>query len=111
MTVPVSAAQGLALDTQQGQVGDTVTCTVRVEQAPNAVRTFGFDMVYDHSVALAVPATVPPGSYEVRLLERSHQRSDDAGRLTRRLQREMASLWTCLREQGVEATNHRAERS
>lgn len=46
-----------------------------------------------------------------RLLDRYHERSDDAGRLTRRLQREMASLWTFLREQGVEPTNNRAERS
>lgn len=46
-----------------------------------------------------------------RLLDRYHERQDDAGRLTRRLQREMASLWTFLREQGVEPTNNRAERS
>ena len=46
-----------------------------------------------------------------RLLNRYHERLDDAGRLTRRLQREMASLWVFLREQGVEPTNNRAERS
>lgn len=36
---------------------------------------------------------------------------DDAGRLTRRVQREMASLWGFLVEYGVEPTNNRAERS
>jgi transposase len=45
------------------------------------------------------------------LLDRYHERHDDAGRLTRRLQRERASRWVFLREQGVEATNNRAERS
>jgi hypothetical protein len=35
---------------------------------------------------------------------------DDAGRLVRRLAREMASLWLFLREQGVEPTNNLAER-
>jgi transposase len=38
-------------------------------------------------------------------------RTDDAGRLARRLQGEMASLWVCLVEQGVEATHNRAERA
>jgi transposase len=46
-----------------------------------------------------------------RLLDRYHERQDEAGRLTRRLQREMASLWVFLREQGVEPINNRAERS
>lgn len=45
------------------------------------------------------------------LIDRYHERSDDAGRLARRLQREMASLWVFLREQGVEPTNNRAERA
>jgi transposase len=45
-----------------------------------------------------------------RLLDRYQQRADDAGRLVRRLAREMASLWVFLREQGVEPTNHHAER-
>jgi transposase len=45
------------------------------------------------------------------LIERYHARQDDAGRLVRRLQREMASLWVFLCEQGVEPTNNRAERS
>jgi transposase len=40
-----------------------------------------------------------------------HERKDDAGRLARRLQREMASLWVFLVEHGVEATNNRAERA
>src|SRR5215510_3102054 len=46
-----------------------------------------------------------------RLIDRYHARADEAGRLTRRLQREMASLWVFLSEQGVEPTNNRAERS
>jgi len=45
------------------------------------------------------------------VIDRSHARADDAGRLARRLQRELASLWVFLREQGVAPTNHRAERA
>ena len=45
------------------------------------------------------------------LIGRYHERKDDAGRLARRLQREMASLWVFLVEHGVEATNNRAERA
>jgi transposase len=45
------------------------------------------------------------------LIDRYHARPDEAGRLARRLQREMASLWVFLCEQGVEPTNNRAERS
>lgn len=45
------------------------------------------------------------------LIGRYHERKDDAGRLAKRLQREMASLWVFLVEQGVEATNNRAERA
>ena len=45
------------------------------------------------------------------LITRYHARKDDAGRLARRLQREMASLWVFLVEHGVEATNNRAERA
>jgi transposase len=45
------------------------------------------------------------------VIGRYHARKDDAGRLTRRLQREMASLWVFLVEHGVEATNNRAERA
>jgi transposase len=46
-----------------------------------------------------------------RLINRYHERKDDAGRLARRLQREMVSLWVFLREHGVEPTNNRAERA
>lgn len=46
-----------------------------------------------------------------QLIARYHERKDEAGRLTRRLQREMASLWVFLCEHGVEPTNNRAERS
>lgn len=45
-----------------------------------------------------------------RLLDRYQERADDAGRLVRRLAREMASLWVFLREHGVDPTNNRAER-
>lgn len=45
------------------------------------------------------------------LIGRYRERQDDAGRLARRLQREMASLWVFLCEHGVEPTNNRAERS
>jgi transposase len=46
-----------------------------------------------------------------RLIGRYRERPDEAGKLARRLQREMASLWVFLCEHGVEATNNRAERS
>jgi transposase len=46
-----------------------------------------------------------------RLIASYHDRQDDAGRLARRLQREMVSLWVFLREHGVESTNNRAERA
>jgi transposase len=45
------------------------------------------------------------------LIGRYYERQEDAGRLARRLQREMASLWVFLLEHGVEATNNRAERA
>ena len=44
-----------------------------------------------------------------RLLERYQERSDDAGRLVRRLVREMTSLWGFLRVPGVDPTNNLAE--
>lgn len=45
-----------------------------------------------------------------RLLERYQERADDAGRLVRRLVREMTSLWVFLRAHGVDPTNNLAER-
>ncbi|MGE3541541.1 MAG: IS66 family transposase [Candidatus Tectimicrobiota bacterium] len=45
------------------------------------------------------------------LIHRYHERKDEAGRLVRRLQREMASLWVFLCEHGVDTTNNRAERA
>ena len=64
-------------------------------------------------------ATAPPTGGEWRawyarfctLIDRYHARQDDAGRLVRRFQRAMASLWVFLCEQGVEPTNNRAERA
>ena len=43
-------------------------------------------------------------------MERYPQCADDAGRLVRRLAREMASLWVFLREHGGEPTNNLAAR-
>ena len=62
-------------------------------------------------------ATAPPTSGEVQmwyarmvyLLARSEQRRDEAGTLTRTLDRELGSLWTFIVAEGVEPTNNRAE--
>jgi transposase len=64
-------------------------------------------------------ATVPPtgGAWRAwyarlcRVIEQYHVRRDDAGRLVRRLLREMESLWVFLVHYGVEPTNNRAERA
>src|SRR5215468_10168583 len=64
-------------------------------------------------------ATAPPTGGEWRawyarvckLIEQSHARQDEAGRLVRRLLREMDSLWVFLTQHGVEPTNNRAERA
>jgi transposase len=47
----------------------------------------------------------------VHLLNRHQGRQDEAGKFARTLQREMASLWTFVVEQGVDPTNNRAERA
>jgi transposase len=68
---------------------------------------------------LCAMAKAPPTGGEWRawyarlctFIDRYHTRPDDAGRLARRLQREMASLWVFLCEQGVDTTNNRAERA
>jgi len=62
-------------------------------------------------------AKAPPSGGEWRagyarfghVINRDQERADDAGRLTRRLQRALASLGVFLREHGVEPTNNRAE--
>ena len=46
-----------------------------------------------------------------RLVRRYESCPDDAGRLVRRLRREMGSLWVFRGESGVEPTNNRAERA
>ena len=46
-----------------------------------------------------------------KLIDQYHARLDDAGRLVRRLLREMDSLWMFLSHHGVEPTNNRAERA
>jgi transposase len=64
-------------------------------------------------------ATAPPTGGEWRawyarlckLIEQYHERQDDAGKLVRRLLREMDSLWVFLAHHGVEPTNNRAERA
>ena len=64
-------------------------------------------------------ATAPPTGGEWRawyarvckLIDQYHERQDDAGRLVRRLLREMDSLWVFMSHYGVEPTNNRAERA
>ena len=64
-------------------------------------------------------ATAPPTGGEWRawyarrwkLIDQHYERQDDAGRLGRRLLREMDSLWVFLSHHGVEPTNNRAERA
>jgi transposase len=64
-------------------------------------------------------ATAPPTGGEWRawyarlckLIDQHYERQDDAGRLVRRLLREMDSLWVFLSHHGVEPTNNRAERA
>lgn len=64
-------------------------------------------------------ATAPPTGGEWRawyarlckLIDQYHDRSDEAGRFTRRLLREMDSLWVFLAQHGVDPTNNRAERA
>jgi transposase len=64
-------------------------------------------------------ATAPPTGGEWRawyarlckLIDRYHDRTDEAGRFARRLLREMDSLWVFLAQHGVEPTNNRAERA
>lgn len=64
-------------------------------------------------------ATAPPTGGEwrawyarlCRLIDQYHDCADDAGRFTRRLLREMDSLWVFLSHHGVEPTNNRAERA
>jgi len=46
-----------------------------------------------------------------RLINRHHDRKDEAGKLARSLLREMDSLWLFLEVRGVEPTNNRAERA
>jgi transposase len=64
-------------------------------------------------------AKAPPTRGEVQvwyarvayLLARHRERDDEAGKLARTLEREMAHLWVFLLEEGVEPTNNRAERA
>ncbi len=64
-------------------------------------------------------ATAPPTGGEWRawyarlckLIDQSHDRTDEAGRFARRLLREIDSLWVFLAQHGVEPTNNRAERA
>ena len=64
-------------------------------------------------------ANAPPTQGEVaawyarisHLINSHRARKDDAGRLAKHLDREMAHLWVFLLEDGVEPTNNRAERA
>lgn len=64
-------------------------------------------------------ATAPPtgGTWRAwyarlcKLIAQYHDRADEAGRLARRLLREMDSLWVFLAQHSVEPTNNRAERA
>ena len=64
-------------------------------------------------------ATAPPTGGEwrawyarlCRLIDRYYDCPDEAGRLVRRLLRELDSLWVFLVQHGVEPTNNRAERA
>lgn len=46
----------------------------------------------------------------IKLIVTNRDRSDDAGKFARRLEREMAHLWCFLHEEGVSPTNNHAER-
>src|SRR5262249_48476901 len=46
-----------------------------------------------------------------KLIDLYHDRQDDSGKFTRRLLREMDSLWVFLAQHGVDPTNNRAERA
>jgi transposase len=64
--------------------------------------------------AQAPPTAGDGPTWEARmvpLLNRHQGRQDEAGKCARTLQREMASLGTCVVETGVEPTNNRAERA
>ena len=62
-------------------------------------------------------ATAPPtgGEWRVwyarlcKLIDLYHDRQDDSGKFTRRLLREMDSLWVFLAQHGVDPTNNRAD--
>jgi transposase len=64
-------------------------------------------------------ANAPPTQGEVatwyarmcHLIDRHRDRKDEAGKLAKNLDREMAHLWVFLLEDGVEPTNNRAERA
>jgi transposase len=47
----------------------------------------------------------------IRMIGLYHEQQDEAGRLVRRLQREMDCLWLFLKENGVSSTNNHAERT
>lgn len=50
VTVSAGFPQSISIDTQGGTVGDTVTFTIWIDRAPNAVDAFGFDLLYDREV-------------------------------------------------------------
>jgi transposase len=66
-----------------------------------------------NSFAKAPPTTGQWRSFYARfcnLIRKYRDHQDDAGKLVRHLEREMACLWTFLHESGVDSTNNLAER-
>ena len=59
MGIPGGFSQNLSFNAQQGEVGDTVTFTIRVDGAPNTVEAFGFDVLYDRDVLQYTGSFIP----------------------------------------------------
>jgi hypothetical protein len=47
---PVAYAQSLSLETSPGEIGQVVEVTIHVNAAPTAVKSLGFDVLYDSTV-------------------------------------------------------------
>jgi len=88
------------------------------EKKDKALKSFGATL-RDELRLLCHWAKAPPDIDEeltyytrfFKFLVDHRERKDEAGRLARRMLRELDALWLCLRESGVEPTNNRAERA
>ena len=88
------------------------------ERKDAAVARFG-ERVASELRRLIQWANAPPTQGELstwfarmcHLIDSHSERKDEVGKLARHLDREMAHLWVFLLEDGVEATNNRAERA